>query len=682
MPPRKLSQSSIGEWGIDAFEMPVITLDPARCFLHTPPPAHKISTGAFAAVVDATGRVCFIDQSGSTPIPLNAPARSAAGAFYLRLTHQQDDRLFLLSNVAIEENPRLEWGVAHVTQAAELNFSTITLNASLTIAAPPQAEFVFVELTLTNPNPAAVTIDILATAELSLACPPERSLPVFKMNPVAMFTETDELKRDFFIAGPENWQASRSGSSLHVQNACEVAPAASVTCHFIVGLRSDCTMDWVRGQFRELSLETIRNVAAAPLTLTFPRFPEIWMREECVWDVSRLLTGSHGQAPPHGLEPPSRLDPPIVRSSSDRAESVEGLRDILRLSLPLTYIDPELAANNLIYATRRLQPAGCLSASEAGKFQPETDVSDLEVWLILGWCHLLTITGDFAPAESVLIQDGSERPLQRILEKAFSWIETSIGTGAHGLLRMGAGDGLRLLSRAGVHGSGESVTLTAQFIHALELWLALEPQLTQRPSPVVAQARQSAAALKQAVADAFHDTVFIRAFTDAGTPVGDGDNRWFSDAQSWSLLAGCGTASQREKAVSALMRMCENTKPATIVSKPYQLPPPHDIVPPDCPLPGYGENGGVDAFNEACLIWALAETGAREEAAHIWRRFSLRGLMVHDDMPPFLSASARGALPAHLFSSLPRVNALTGDQPAPDTACLSWKHFALCKTLS
>lgn len=682
MPPRKLSQSIIGEWGIDAFEMPVIALDPSRCFLHTPLPAHKISTGAFSAVIDATGRIRFIDQHDSTPTLLNAPAQSAAGAFHLRLSHQKDDRTFLLSNVKADENPRLEWGVAHVTQTADLVLSETMVKASLTLAAPPRAEFIFVELTLENPTDGAIEIDILATAELSLARPPAPSLPVFKMDHVAMFTETDDLNRDFFIAGPKGWQATQSGYSLHVQKVCELAPGTPFKVRFLVGLRSDCTMDWVGEQFSELSIDAIKEAHAAPLTLTFPRFPETWMREECVWDVSRLLTGIHGQAPPHGLEPPARSALPIVRSSLDATDSPAGLRDILRLSLPLTYVNPELAVNNLIYVTRRLHPGGCLPTSKAGQFQPATDVCDLEVWLILGWCHLLTITGDTAGTESLLIQDGSELPLQQILEKAFSWIDSAINTGSHGLLRMGAGDGLQLLSRSGIHGSGESVAATAQFIYALELWLALEPQLTKRPSNVVARARQKIAGLKQAVADTFQNSVFIRAYNDAGTPVGDGEKRWFSDAQSWSLLAGCGTASQREQAVSALMRMCENSMPITIVSHPYQLPPPSDTVSPDCPLPGYGENGGVDAFNEACVIWALAENGAREEAGQIWRRFSLRGLMVNDHFPPFLSASAHGALPACLFSSLPRVNALIGDRPEPDTAFLSWKHFALCKTLS
>lgn len=680
---KRLSESAFGTWVVDDYAMPAIDLRADKLLAAHPVPAHALGTGRIGARLDGIGRLTIRDmRAPPPPYPSERPA-GFCSAFYLRLSSGDESRVFFMSNLAPEETPAVQWGVCHATYAAELTLAGQSLAVKLTFVAPVEADYLVVEAELTNGSKQSITLETLAVSDVPppVTNPHEWSRPIpFCHGNVAMLTECDEAKQDFFLAAGKDWEVEACDARLRARCRMDIAAGDRVAAKFLVGLRRDCTVAWVNEMLTTSSPEGIRKDWAACLELTFPRFPEAWIREECVWDVSRLLAsrktcrreGARGNDETYQ----------VVSTIPRPAETPASVRNLLRLSLPVAYVNPELARGNLLLVTRRMQTSGRIGNSARVGFRPESDVCDLEIWLILAWCHLIQLTGDLPAGVELEPPAGQTLALQAVLEQAFSWIETEIGTGARGLLRCGAGDGLGLLTRMGRHGCGESTVATAMLAYALDLWQALEPQMTDRPTGVSERVRRWLPLLKGAVSDSFRNGVFVRGFDDDGNPVGGNapGDPWYLDAQVWPLLAGCGTATQREAVLSTLIKTArKGALPA--ISQAYELPEPPSVC---CfgDLPGTGLNGGVDCFSWACAVWAMAEAGAREDALRQWRRLCLRQLMVDRGISPSMNTEVTGTVPSYLVRSGSQGSTLIGTGPPLDTDWLNWHHFAICKILT
>jgi hypothetical protein len=198
----------------------------------------------------------------------------------------------------------------------------------------------------------------------------------------------------------------------------------------------------------------------------------------------------------------------------------------------------------------------------------------------------------------------------------------------------------------------------------------------------MARVRALLATVKQAVGEAYGSRTFLRGFNDAGDAVGAEaeEGRWYLTAQTWPLLAGCGSLSQRTRVLDLLLEEA-GQGPIPTLSRPYQAPPPPWLC-ASLDIPGTGANGGVQAEAWACALWAMAEAGAREAALKHWPAGTLRQLMAAHDLPPFLPASAGGTLPSRLLAAEWRYPAFLGKDGTPDAEWLGWQHFALCKILT
>ncbi len=690
---QKYSESRFGKWTVGEDGLPWLELDLPQVLPAADSAVHRLSTGSLAATVDVTGRLALVDVSTPEPHPLTCPSAQMASAFYLTLASGDDRRTVLLSNLSPEEKPWMAWGACQARFGGELALAGHRLATTIAFLAPWQGDYLVVTVSLKNLGPQTFRGACLAVANFNPPVAPS-SIPQpppvpFRRRGVVMLTQAGNERPDCFLATAPEWEVGVEDGALVARHATELPADAEVHHLFLVGAHRDCTVRWAEEQLQIAQSTPLTVAWREALSLSAPRFPEAWMKEECTWNVGRLLAARVGLPRRPSVASPASdtaSEACLVRTATTvAATSQAGLRNLLRLSLPLAYLNPELAAANLQFATSCLGPHGQLASQAADRFQPDQHCCDLEIWFILAWCHFLHLTGNLVPFRMVNGPGGETVPLARCLEQACQWLETSVGTGAHGLLRCGAGDGLPLLDRLGRHGRGESFTATAQAIYALELWLAIEAQLDNRPSRTTDRIRAWVATLRSAAATAFVNDVFVRGFADDGTPVGTNapDDRWYLDAQTWGLLAACGTTEQRARSLLALQN--STVLPALpTLSRPYELPLPAGIS-SQTPLPGVGDNGGVCPFSWACAVWAMTDAGAYDSALAEWQRLAIRPLMAKHGFPPH-GHLVDGTLPSSWrragFPWTPPLGSAAVGTAGDDLELFAWQHFALCKALT
>ena len=131
------------------------------------------------------------------------------------------------------------------------------------------------------------------------------------------------------------------------------------------------------------------------------------------------------------------------------------------------------------------------------------------------------------------------------------------------------GDWSAVLNRAGRGGVGESVLNTAVLCTALRTLADL--CRGQGVSDFADRAASACAAFSQAVGDTFVEGAFLRAYTDAGSPVGDPrEGPVFLDVQAWAVLGRCGTVTQRKEALDTVLNACQGHS-LTVLTKPFPV---------------------------------------------------------------------------------------------------------------
>jgi hypothetical protein len=187
---------------------------------------------------------------------------------------------------------------------------------------------------------------------------------------------------------------------------------------------------------------------------------------------------------------------------------------------------------------------------------------------------------------------------------------------------------------------------------------------------------------KAAVESAFDNGWFLRGYTDAGRPVGSqSEDRLFLNAQSWSILGGCGTRTQRRAALMAALQKCHTPIGLTLMSRPYSSPAPDDIS--RCAIPaGEGENAGIWPQTIYWLVWALAEENLIDEALTEWICGTLRNHSRRFPNVPFGIFNGPDCYSSHWAGSREgwtQVQLLDRAQFAPMNPAVAWQGFALRK---
>jgi cellobiose phosphorylase len=399
------------------------------------------------------------------------------------------------------------------------------------------------------------------------------------------------------------------------------------------------------------------------------------MQEEVRWSAGRVLALV-------GITPDSAswnwLRP---RPFSDfvTPDPEDGEEDDFLLLLPLRSRQPAAARKLLIEAAGRQKASGRFGG-DTDEPDPRHDRSHREIAFLVACAELSAAAeGNGILDEVVPFADGGNGPLWEHVVRAATWIRDSLGTGPHGLLRLLAGDCDPTLDRVGVGGIGESALNTVMMIYALD---ALTDRARRRKEERLA-ANWSAwtRALRAAMDEHHGERVFIRAFTDQGMPVGDGNDTIFTDVQAWAVLARCGTEARRQEALTAVLTAAGEA-PVPTLSIPLALPAPgissRRIAPGD---PG---NGGFSMTTAAWLIRALAREHRHREALAVWERCAIRRRAAAPGYPPapFLTNAPRTA--SRHAGARAGGPALGFDAPhwaGPDIRATAWHEFALAAAL-
>ncbi len=233
-------------------------------------------------------------------------------------------------------------------------------------------------------------------------------------------------------------------------------------------------------------------------------------------------------------------------------------RDFSLFSLPLTYLNPELAREQLkmIMAMTRLDGHDGTRISYAiqGVGQLEDAIihhspSDLDLFFLWALSEYVAATGDRAFLdEPVPYWPAGARLAEPVVDharRAVDHLMHGIGTGEHGLIRLGTGDwwdeiDMQAQDRDLAAQVGESFPNTAMALWVLPKALALiEPE----DPALAAEARAWVEDLRRAAAAQWTGRWYLRAWFGPDDVYGDA--HLSPEAQIWALLSGLPDDAQR-----------------------------------------------------------------------------------------------------------------------------------------
>lgn len=332
-----------------------------------------------------------------------------------------------------------------------------------------------------------------------------------------------------------------------------------------------------------------------------------------------------------------------ARTAFYQASGAYGFRDQLQDGMALAVARPDLTREHLLRAGGRQFVEGDFQhwwlppfTAGSGGQGVRTRISDDVVWLAYCATQYIDTTGDAAVLDARIpflvgraLQPGEHDAFfmpevsdetATLFEHCARALDHALQVGEHGLPLFGTGDWNDGMNRVGEKGSGESV------------WLGWFLQATLVSFAPVAAARGEharattwvahAAALQNALEQAWDGSWYRRGYFDDGTPLGSASSaecRIDSIAQSWSVISG---AADRDRAALAMANVDSRlVQPdAGLV---LLFSPPFDRIPHDPGYikgypPGIRENGGQYTHAATWAVIAQAILGNGAQAAKLF----------------------------------------------------------------
>ena len=322
----------------------------------------------------------------------------------------------------------------------------------------------------------------------------------------------------------------------------------------------------------------------------------------------------------------------LARTGLYQCGGAVGFRDQLQDAVNLIVLDPAPARAQILRCCARQYAEGDVqhwwhTLPDGTLRGLRTRCSDDLLWLPWALCEYVEATGDMsvcgeqlpylvsAPLrtderdrfESAPTGDRAENVL-RHCRRAIALVMDR-GCGAHGLLRMGAGDWNDGFDAVG----GESVWLSWFFLHVADRFAALCASV----APELAPPEDFIAALAEAADAAWDGDHFLRGYYADGSPLGANASeecRIDSVAQSWAAFCARADGKKVETALSSAV--------ARLFDREHNIvklfdPPFAGVSDPGYLAsygPGFRENGGQYTHAALWLCMALQRRGRTEEA--------------------------------------------------------------------
>lgn len=323
-------------------------------------------------------------------------------------------------------------------------------------------------------------------------------------------------------------------------------------------------------------------------------------------------------------------------------------RNYLQDNLGMAYIAPSVTRGALLHALAQqhdngAMPDGILLVEGAElKYINQVPHTDHCVWLPVCLQAYLDETADFALLGEVV---NGQTVAQR-LDAAMAWLQQD--RDARGLSYIAQGDWCDPMNMVGYRGRGVSGWLTVAGAYAMTLWAGLCAD-AGRPD---AATRWRAAA--QALNDAANTHLwdgdwYARGITDDDVKFGiaaDTEGRIYLNPQSWALLSGAASDTQRQRLLAAVDAQLETPHGVAMFNPPYSRMR-DDVGRVTQKHPGSAENGAVYNHAAAFYVHALYAVGDADRAFHALRRMipgpDEADLRQRGQLPVFIPNYYRGA---------------------------------------
>lgn len=331
------------------------------------------------------------------------------------------------------------------------------------------------------------------------------------------------------------------------------------------------------------------------------------LKAEAAWHLSQL----------RGLRVPDSWTGRTFVMQGSAYAFVHGLhgapRDAAFVAVPLSILDPPTAREVVLSIGAMTRADGSLHYAHTGcgrvvSAGVHASPTDLPLFLLWALTEYTWATGDWAvlderprPFGRAPRGTGSTPSMGELAVAACRWIREAVGTGPHGMLRVGSGDwadpiSLMVPRRASFRRHGESGFNTGMALYVLPRAATL---LGDRDPVEAARTRDFAAELDHALAAAWTGRWFLRGWDGRGHPIGE--EHCFLDGQVWPLIARHGDPCRREALVAGIGRLLDDPSPIgpTILDRPHR-------VRLGLLADGWDCNGGVWSAIGGLLAWGYA----------------------------------------------------------------------------
>lgn len=315
-------------------------------------------------------------------------------------------------------------------------------------------------------------------------------------------------------------------------------------------------------------------------------------------------------------------------------------RDYCIFSVPLTYLNPELAKEILRFVMLTTTPDGEMAYGNYGDTVVTGVIilskpSDLDIFFLWAMSEYLMATRDFEflyekvpfySSQGIFNQTTDTTVLDHI-RTAFEHLVNVVGVGEHGLIKMRTGDwsdGITWFTEnpSLTEEKGESAFNTA-FASAVLPWMA--DAIENYDSALALGMREKANEYRSAMQNQWWGKWYLRGWQGNGKPFGD--DRIFLEPQVWSLIGRIPDEEQAKTLLNAIRTFLDANSPA---GARIVYPPKEEIF--GGLFPGTDVNGGIWHATNSLLTWAYSSYNPE----FAWESFKKNTLASHAEAYPDL----------------------------------------------
>lgn len=286
-------------------------------------------------------------------------------------------------------------------------------------------------------------------------------------------------------------------------------------------------------------------------------------------------------------------------------------RDHMLFAVPMTYLNPKLAKEILITALRYTYESGQISygmfgygkCSGFGVHDHPGDLPGTFLWALMEYIFA-TRDFDFLDEEHPYYPRDKKktRTVRAQIEQTCDYMMRVIGTGEHGLMRVGTGDWndplqFHVRNRFTFLKKGESSYNTAMALYVLPRVASLVATWNKSFAQTLNEFTER---LKTALLKQWNGKWLYRAWDGKGKHLGD--KHLYVEHHGWALMAECLNEEQKKILADNLYEKCDKPSPigAKILSPPRTLM--FNLLPK-----GWDTNGGVWHAANMFLTWGYGK---------------------------------------------------------------------------